>query len=276
MQQIPRIVSRIVRRINGSLEEARPQRLVALVAEHGEPARHHIERIAGEHAEILIVSRNAHGKPNVDPILIAKAARRLDLLEKRIDRQLSFLAMRIEKADRHIRTFDLRKVDEHLHYDLVLVIDRCDERSVHAIGIVFALDIEHLRNELVLHHRIDARAPREHIRLDRKMRTPQRRIGTAVFVEFEHDLAFIEMRHDDHEVRCRLPVERIERKKMRRNLGAIFQVRFKRDDRISRKALDGDLRIDLAIALAHGFKTNVHLQSFLSAKYGLFGSRLGL
>ena len=98
MQQIPRIVSRIVRRINGSLEEARPQRLVALVAEHGEPARHHIERIAGEHAEILIVSRNAHGKPNVDPILIAKAARRLDLLEKRIDRQLSFLAMRIETS----------------------------------------------------------------------------------------------------------------------------------------------------------------------------------
>jgi len=152
MQQIPRIVSRIVRRIDGSLEEARPQRRIALVAEHGEPARHHIERIAGEHAEILIVSRDAHGKPNVDPILITKAARRLDLLEKRIDRQLSFLAVCIEEADRHIRAFDLRKVDEHLHYDLVLVIDCCDERSVHAIGIVFALDIEHLRNELVLHH----------------------------------------------------------------------------------------------------------------------------
>ena len=53
---------------------------------------------------------------------------------------------------------------------------------------------------------------------------------------------------------------------MCRDLGAIFQVCFKRDDRISRKALDGDLRIDLAIALAHGFKTDVHLQSFLSAK----------
>lgn len=108
--------------------------------------------------------------------------------------------------------------------------------------------------------------PREHIRLDRKVRTPERRIGTAIFVEFEHDLTLIEMRHDDHEVRCRLPIERVERKEMRRDLGAIFQVRFKRDDRISRETLDGDLRIDLAIALAHGFKTNVHLQSFLSAK----------
>ena len=107
MQQIPRIVSRIVRRIDGSLEEARSKRLIALVAEHSEPARHHIERIAGEHAKILIVSWNAHRKSNVDPILIAKATRRLDLLEKRIDRQLSFLAMRIEEADRHIRSFDL-------------------------------------------------------------------------------------------------------------------------------------------------------------------------
>ena len=259
VQEIPLIIAGILRGIAGLLFEARAQRFVGFVTEHRKPARNHIEPIAGEDAEVLVIARHANRKTDIDPALIAEAARGLHLFEERIDRKIAFLAVSIEEVDLHIRSLYLRQIDQHLHHDLVLVVHRGDEARVHAIGIILALDIEHLSDELVLHHRIDARAPGEHVRFDGKVRAPERRIRAAVFVELEHDLAFIQVRENDGEIRLRLAIERIEGQKVRRDDRTVLEARLERHDRVGRKAFDGDLNIYLAVALAHALDTNVHV-----------------
>ena len=57
----------------------------------------------------------------------------------------------------------MRHIREHLHHDFIAVFNGVGEIYVHTARAVFALDIKHLLQKLIMDKRIEASAPTHHV-----------------------------------------------------------------------------------------------------------------
>ena len=152
----------------------------------------------------------------------------------------------------------MRHIRKHLHHDFIAVFNGVGEIYVHATRAVFALDIKHLLQKLIMDKRIEARAPAHHIQFHSKAALSKRRSFPCVFQERQVNFTYIEMRKHHHIIGLRCFFQRIKRKQVSGYLGAILQAGIKKHFGIRMHAVKNHLQVDLAIAVTHAFNSCVH------------------
>ncbi len=194
----PARVARVERGIGGTVEERFAQRGIRFIAETREAAQHQFIGIVDGNAEILRLGAHANGEANTQALTFAELRREGNLVYQRIYGKVDIVALVVGEAHHHIGAFDMGHIGQHLHHDLVAVVDGIGEVDVHAVRTVFALNIEHLLKQLVVHQRVETRAPTHHVKFNGKAALVQRRTFPGILQERQVDLAHLEMREDHH------------------------------------------------------------------------------